>query len=340
MTPPHKTPSSPAYIRVKTRRNTPVYRKETTIGRIRFLLGETGYFFGHGVKRLFWSRSGLMVIGSLLFTFMIFVSLIMIYYASFLPEINGLAAAKEQAGVEILAENGEVITRYGQITGDYIAFDKLPPALINAVLATEDRRFFSHHGIDFRGVARAMWVNIRDGRFAQGGSTITQQLAKNVFLTSERTIGRKIQELMMAFWLEQTFSKKEILAIYLNRVYFGAGNYGIDAASRFYFNKPVADMDVLESAMIAGLLKAPSRYNPTANSELAIGRTSQVLHNMVDAELLPAEKAQAIIADLTSGRRKFKQQSLTMNVILPIGYMSNYPNISEKSPKILSSPPL
>ncbi len=141
----------------------------------------------------------------------------------------------------------------------------LPPALPLAVLATEDRRFYDHFGLDVFGLTRAMIANLRAGAVVQGGSTITQQAAKNLFLSPERTLKRKVQELALALWLEHEFTKDEILAIYLNRAYFGAGAYGVDAAARKFFGQPASRISTYQAAMLAGLLKAPSRYNPLAS---------------------------------------------------------------------------
>ncbi len=248
--------------------------------------------------RILLSKPFLGLVGSLVITGIIVIAVGLIYYAKMLPDISGLAASKEQPGIEVLASDGSLISRFGQISGNYIPYRKIPKHLIDAVLATEDRRFFDHYGVDPWGVLRAMVANARAGRFVQGGSTITQQLAKNIFLSTERTLTRKIQELMMSFWLEQKFTKKEILSIYLNRVYLGGGSYGVDSAARFYFDKPVEDINLVESAMLAGLLKAPSRYNPTANTKLARGRTEQVIRNMHHAELISEEETKAAIAGL------------------------------------------
>ncbi len=166
---------------------------------------------------------------------------------------------------------------------------QLPPQLPLAVLAAEDRRFYSHFGIDVLGMIRAMFVNLQAGGVVQGGSTISQQAAKNLFLTHERTIKRKVQEVLLALWLEQRFNKDQILAIYLNRAYFGAGTYGVDAASRKYFGRSAREISLYQAAMLAGLLKAPSRLNPIANPEAAAARTKLVLTTMVDSGFLNAD---------------------------------------------------
>src|SRR5690606_35064767 len=141
---------------------------------------------------------------------------------------------------------------------DSVPIDEMPPHFINAVLATEDRRFFEHWGIDFIGLARAMTENVRANGVVQGGSTLTQQLAKNLFLTNERTFERKIKEAFLAVWLETNLPKKEILQLYLDRGYMGGGTFGITAAADFYFSKSVKDLTLSEAAMLAGLFKAPA----------------------------------------------------------------------------------
>ena len=175
---------------------------------------------------------------------------------------------------------------------DYIPLDLLPQRVIDAVIATEDRKFWTHWGFDPAGLMRATLVNLRSGRFAQGGSTLTQQLAKNLFLSPERTLGRKIEEVMLAFWLELRLSKRQILELYLNRVYFGGGAYGIEAAAQRYFDKSARSLTLPEAAVIAGLLKAPSRFAPTASPKLAIIRSHSVLAKMLDAGFINAAEAQ------------------------------------------------
>ena len=212
--------------------------------------------------------------------------LTLVYMVAQLPDIRALDTIKKQQGITIESADGHVIANYGDVYGAYMPYDQIPKSLVLAVIATEDRRFFEHHGIDFFGIARAMVTNIAHGHMVQGGSTVTQQVAKNVFLTPDRTLKRKLQEVLLAFWLESRFSKKEIMAIYLNRVYLGGGAFGVDAASHRYFNKSAHDLNLYESALLAGLLKAPSRYSPAANTERSKSRVHQVLLNMVDAGYL------------------------------------------------------
>ena len=215
------------------------------------------------------------------------------FYAHDLPDVSGLGGHYRAPGVTVLAANGAVLANYGDVFAGHVDVAELPPELPAAVLATEDRRFYRHFGLDGIGLARALWANLRAGRVVQGGSTITQQVAKNVFLTPARTFKRKAQEVLLALWLEHRFTKDQLLTIYLNRVYLGAGTYGVEAAARRYFAKPAARLDLAESAMIAGLLKAPSRYAPTRNLERAQRRAAQVLDNMVAAGSLDAARAAA-----------------------------------------------
>ncbi len=214
------------------------------------------------------------------------------WYALDLPDIDKLSAATRRPSITLLDRAGGTIATYGDLYGRPIQTGEMPPTLIEAVLATEDRRFFHHFGLDAVGLARAMWVNLKSGRIVQGGSTITQQIAKNLFLTPERTLRRKIRESVLSLWLEHRFTKDQLFTIYMNRVYLGAGTYGVEAAAAKYFNKSARDLDLYESALIAGLLKAPSRFAPTRNPELSQRRTSQVLANMVAAGYLTPDQAE------------------------------------------------
>jgi penicillin-binding protein 1A len=203
-----------------------------------------------------------------------------------------------QSGYAILAADGSLIGERGQ-NGEYVTLEALPVNLIDAVLATEDRRFYQHFGVDPVGLARAAIANLRAGEIVQGGSTITQQLAKNLFLDPDRTWQRKLQELLLALSLEVRLSKHQILELYLNRAYFGFGAYGIEAAARRYFGKRPEGLTLAQAAMLAGTLKAPSRYAPTANPKLARARMAEVLQNMMEAGIItPAEARTASQADL------------------------------------------
>lgn len=203
-----------------------------------------------------------------------------------LPDVQDIAKITRRPSVTILDQRGEEIASHGDVFGEPLTVSTLPPHLIQAVVATEDRRFYSHFGLDPRGIARAFVNNYKAGSVVEGGSTITQQLAKNLFLTPDRTLVRKVQEAVMALKLEVTFTKDEILSLYLNRVYLGAGTYGVDAAAKRYFGKSARALDLHEAAAIAGLLKAPSRYNPTASEARNRGRAKVVLQAMVDAGYL------------------------------------------------------
>lgn len=221
----------------------------------------------------------------------IFLTGLFAWYAQELPDITKEASFDRKRAIIVKDKNGAVVARYGEIVGNKVSTEDLPPYLIQAVLAIEDRRFYYHFGLDPLGIARAMFVNVKKGSVTQGGSTITQQLAKNLFLTHERTLKRKIQEAMLAIWLEYELSKDEILSAYLNRVYLGSGVYGVDAAARLYFKAPVSELTLRESATMAALLKAPSRYSPLSNPSLSKQRTEVVLNAMVNAGYITEEQA-------------------------------------------------
>jgi len=204
-----------------------------------------------------------------------------LYYALTLPSTDNLWDIDGSPSVTIAANDGTPIVTRGGRHGTAVRLADLPPYLVDAVVATEDKRFYSHLGIDPIGLARAMVANLKAGSIVQGGSTITQQLAKNIFLTPERTLDRKLQEALLALWLEAKFTKDEILTLYLNRVYLGGGAYGIEAASQRYFGKSARDVTLPEAAMLAGLLKAPSRYAPTNDLARSQERAATVLAVMV-----------------------------------------------------------
>lgn len=212
----------------------------------------------------------------------VIVGILLLGYLSLdMPDLENLpAAGSRDTAVVVKAVNGATLVRRGPIYGEWVDFEETPKALINAFVAIEDRAFFEHGGIDSRGLLRAVWSNLMAGGVRAGGSTITQQLAKNLFLTNERTIKRKAQELLMSLWLEQKFTKEQILTLYLNRVYFGGGAYGIDAASRKFFGHAAPNMSIAESAVLAGLVKAPSRLAPHINPEGAWERARIVLSAM------------------------------------------------------------
>lgn len=208
------------------------------------------------------------------------VAVIFGFYAIQLPSTSTWAVPDRPPNAKIISTNGTLIANRGATGGQNTSLDQMSPYIPMAVIAIEDRRFHSHFGIDPIGLTRAMITNVTKGRFAQGGSTLTQQLAKNLFLEPKRTIGRKVQEAILAIWLESKFTKDEIIELYLNRVYFGSGAHGVDAASRRYFGKSARDVNLAEAAILAGLLKAPSRLSPARNPEGARKRSQLVLAAM------------------------------------------------------------
>jgi penicillin-binding protein 1A len=220
------------------------------------------------------------------------MALAAIIFIARIPDPTSAALDDRPPNVTVLAEDGTVLAERGLHRGG-VKLSDLSPYLVQAVLATEDRRFYSHFGIDPLGLIRASLRNAISGAVVQGGSTITQQLAKNLFLAPERTITRKLEEVVYALWLEHRFTKDEILELYLNRVYFGGGTYGVEAASQRYFGKSPQSLTLPQAALLAGLLKAPSRYAPTRSVKRAEVRVGEVLDNMVEAGYLTAEEAKA-----------------------------------------------
>ena len=215
------------------------------------------------------------------------------YFALTLPPTSDLTASERRPSVTMVTEDGTLIATFGDLFGEPVRLKDLPRYVPQAVIATEDRRFYHHFGVDPLGLLRAAFANLRAGHVVQGGSTITQQLAKNLFLTPERTVPRKIRETMLALWLEHKFTKDQILELYLNRVYLGAGTYGVDAAAQRYFDKPAKDLSLYEAAVIAGLLKAPTRFSPANDLDRAAARADQVLANMVEEGYITPAQARA-----------------------------------------------
>ena len=220
-----------------------------------------------------------------------------------LPNMSEAINRTRQPSTTIIADNGNEVQTFGTVYSEVIRSEELPQYVVDAIVYTEDRRFYRHFGFDVISFTRAMIANIFAGRYAQGGSTITQQVAKNLFLTSEKSVRRKVQELLLAFWLEYKFSKEQILTLYLNRVYLGSGAYGIEAASQKYFQKTSRDLNIMEAAVIAGMLKAPSRYNPIASKERAMERAQVVLMIMEENGLI-SEADCARILKMPLGREK------------------------------------
>jgi penicillin-binding protein 1A len=218
---------------------------------------------------------------------------LVVWAGAHLPPIQSLEIPKRPPSIEITGIDGSVLAQRGEMAGANVALKDLPPFLPNAFIAIEDRRFYSHFGVDPFGIARAAVANLLHRGVSQGGSTLTQQLAKNVFLTQERTLLRKLQEAELAFWLERRYSKAEILELYLNRVYFGSGAYGVEAAAQRYFGKSARHVTLAEAAMLAGLVKSPSSLAPNRNPEGAAKRAQIVLAAMADAKFISEAQAQA-----------------------------------------------
>jgi penicillin-binding protein 1A len=245
------------------------------------------------------SRGGRLIYWSVVFALWLVIAGIgaVFWVGAHLPPIQSLEVPKRPPSIEILGADGRVLATRGDMGGAAIPLKELPAYLPQAFIAIEDRRFYSHHGVDPVGIARALAANILRRGVSQGGSTLTQQLAKNLFLTQERTIGRKVQELVLALWLEHKFTKTQILELYLNRVYFGAGAYGVEAAAQRYFGKSARKVTLGEAAMLAGLVKSPSRLAPTHNADGAQRRGQIVLAAMADLGVITDRAATAALAD-------------------------------------------
>ncbi|MEI6573665.1 MAG: transglycosylase domain-containing protein [Alphaproteobacteria bacterium] len=234
------------------------------------------------------------------------------YHASKLPPIDQLAVPKRPPNIAILGSDGTLLANRGETGGREVSLSELPPYLPQAFIAIEDRRFYTHAGIDPIGIGRALMRNIlRAGGGVQGGSTLTQQLAKNLFLTQERTASRKIQEAILALWLERKYSKNEILELYLNRVYFGSGAYGVEAAAQKYFGKSAREVTIAEAAILGGLVQSPSRLAPNRNPDAAHARATLVLAAMQrDGFISDAQMKEAL------ARPADAQKSKTANSVL------------------------
>ncbi|ESR25712.1 transglycosylase domain-containing protein [Lutibaculum baratangense] len=236
-----------------------------------------GHLFRLGVTLCFWG--GIAAIG------------LIGYFALQMPSMDELAVPERPANVMVVAADGRLVGNRGETGGEAVRLFELPSYVPEAVMAIEDRRFYEHFGIDVIGLGRAMLANLQARGVVEGGSTLTQQLAKNLFLEPDRTIERKIQEVLLALWLEREYSKDEILEMYLNRVYLGAGATGVEAAAQRYYDKSARDLSLAEAATIAGLLKAPSRLAPTNNPEAAAERSKLVLNAMVEEGFISQSEA-------------------------------------------------
>jgi penicillin-binding protein 1A len=216
----------------------------------------------------------------------------LVVFAWDLPRPESALDAVRRPSLSLEDRGGAVFASYGDVVGETLHLTDLPPALPAAVVAVEDRRYWSHGAIDLLGIARAAVVNLRAGRVVQGGSTITQQVAKNLFLSNARSFRRKVQELLLTLWLERHFSKQQILEIYLNRVYLGAGTFGVDAAARRYFGVSARRVTLWQAAVLAGLPRAPSRFSPRSDPEAAAARARDVLAAMVQSGAITAAEAE------------------------------------------------
>ena len=215
-----------------------------------------------------------------------------------LPRPESAMDATRRPALILQDRAGQTIATYGDLVGEPLRLKDMPAELPAALIAVEDRRFRHHFGIDPVGLARALWVNISSGRLVQGGSTITQQVAKTLFLSNERTLRRKVRELLLTIWLERAFSKDEILEIYLNRVYLGAGTWGVDAAARMYFGISARKVNLWQAAMLCGLPRAPSRFNPRVSFPAATARAKEVLTAMAETGAITPERARAEAAKI------------------------------------------
>jgi penicillin-binding protein 1A len=219
----------------------------------------------------------------------------LLYFSRGLPDTSKLYQIHRQPSISYLDRNGALLSVRGSQYAPPVDIDSLPAYVPGAFVAVEDRRFYQHWGFDLWGIGRAVVADIRRHHTAEGASTITQQLARNLFLTPDQNIKRKVQELLLAVWLEHQYSKKQILALYLNRVYFGAGAYGIESASETFFNKPASKLDVGEAALLAALLKSPTHYSPVNEQERAGRRATIVLDKMVEVHVItPAQRDDAL----------------------------------------------
>lgn len=230
---------------------------------------------------------------------------LVLYYGARMPSASSWSIPERPPNVKIVSVNGSVLANRGTTGGEALALEDMSPYIPQAVMAIEDRRFYSHFGVDPLGLGRAIVTNVLTGRTVQGGSTLTQQLAKNLFLSPDRTLERKVQEVLLSFWLEHKFTKDQILAMYLNRVYFGSNAYGVEAASRRYFNKSARDVNLGEAAMLAGLLKAPSRLSPARDPQAAEERAQVVLQSMRDVGFITDDEIKTAMSQPPTKAKRF-----------------------------------
>ncbi|MBB3315434.1 penicillin-binding protein 1A [Rhizobium sp. BK181] len=230
---------------------------------------------------------------------------LVVYYGSRMPSASTWAIPERPPNVKITAVDGSVLANRGTTGGEALALEDMSPYIPEAIVAIEDRRFYSHFGVDPLGLARALVTNLTTGHMVQGGSTLTQQLAKNLFLSPDRTLERKVQEVLLALWLEQKYTKEQILAMYLNRVFFGSNAYGVEAASRRYFNKSARDVNLGEAALLAGLVKAPSRLSPARDPEAANARAQVVLQTMREQGYITDDEVKTAMSQTPAKAKRY-----------------------------------
>ncbi len=266
--------------------------------------GDSGSFVGRWLKRLFITG---FVVGLLA---VVALAIAVWTTMNSLPSYSSLKASEHGQTIVVRARDGREIVSIGPSYGRWLTYDQIPESMRNAMIAVEDRRFYDHYGVDPVGVLRSVKVRVETGAFRQGGSTITQQLARNIFLNNNKTFDRKAREAILALALERKFTKQQILELYLNKVYFGGGAYGIDSASRLFFSHPADELSVGEAAIIAGLVKAPSRYSPTADAEAAVGRAGTVLALMQQQGFITAGEAAEVDLDTIELKPEYGQNSV------------------------------
>jgi len=226
-------------------------------------------------------------------------------YRSDLPDPESLQTIRPALRTPVYSADGQILYTFFEENRVLIPLSEMPEHLVNAVLAVEDRKFWEHWGVDLMGITRAVWSNLRHRRLAQGGSTITQQLARDLFLTKEKTLSRKLKELLLAIRIEQTYSKEEILELYLNQIYFGEGAYGVEAAARTFFDTHARDLSLAESALLAGLPRNPSGYSPSDHPEVALRRRDLVLDAMLEVGAIsPSDHRKAVETPLRLAERR------------------------------------
>jgi len=243
-------------------------------------------FLGRWLRRLFVWVTSLVLLGALALVVAVVIT------ERSLPSYERLKSTQTGQTIVVRASDGSEIVTLGPSYGRWVPYERIPGVLKDAIISVEDRRFRDHWGVDPIGIARSVWVRVQSGRWRQGASTITQQLARNIFLNNSRTLDRKIREALLALAIEQKFTKDQVLELYLNKVYFGGGAYGVDSAARKFFGHSGEQLSLPEAAIIAGLVKAPSHYSPTADADAAVGRAKVVVQTMeATGKLTPVEAA-------------------------------------------------